>query len=165
MGRDAVQMRLNLEDLCPLAPPSIVTATRPVTREDSRHVGVLLHRAYRGTVDDDGETELDARREAADTFAGKYGDVSWTASLVAEIDTVVASSSLITLWRAMPLLAFSVTLPQYQNNGLGGHLISRSAELLRDEGYRELRLVVTRANPAITLYRRLGFVNDDHRPG
>src|ERR1035437_2702959 len=153
MGRDAVQMRLNLEKFSPATPTFVITAFRPVTREDSQNLGELFHKAYGGTVDDEGETELDALHEVAETFGGKYGNFSWTASLVSEIDKSLVSSSLVTLLRGIPLLAFTVTLPQYQNNGIGSHIISQSAELLRDEGYYELRLVVTRSNPAINLYR------------
>ena len=163
MGRDAVHMRLNLEKLFPVTPTFMITTFRPVTREDSQNLGELFHKAYGGTVDDEGETELDALHEVAETFGGKYGNFSWTASLVSEIDKSLVSSSLVTLLRGIPLLAFTVTLPQYQNNGIGSHIISQSAELLRDEGYYELRLVVTRSNPAINLYRSLGFVEYDHR--
>jgi GNAT superfamily N-acetyltransferase len=163
MGRDAVQMWLNLEKFSPVTPTFMITTFRPVTRDDSQNLGELLHRAYGGTVDDEGETVLDAQHEVAETFGGKYGDFSWTASLVSEIGNSMVSSSLVTLLRGIPLLAFTVTLPQYQNNGIGSHIISQSAELLRDEGFYELRLVVTRSNPAINLYRSLGFVEYDHR--
>lgn len=162
MGRDAVQMRLNLEEFSPVTPTFVITSFRPATRDDSPRLGGLFHQAYGGTVDGEGETELDALHEVAGTFGGKYGDFSWTASLVSEIDKLLVSSSLVTLWREFPLLAFTVTLPQYQNNGIGSHIISQSAELLRDEGFHELRLVVTRSNPAINLYRKLGFVEYDH---
>jgi ribosomal protein S18 acetylase RimI-like enzyme len=162
MGRDAVQMRLNLEEFFPVTPTFTIASFRPTTRDDSPRLGGLFHRAYQGTVDDEGETELDARHEVEDIFAGKYGDFSWTASLVSVIGKLLVSSSLVTLWREFPLLAFSVTSPQYQNHGIGSHIISQSAELLRDEGFHEMRLIVTRSNPAINLYRRLGFVEYDH---
>ena len=162
MGRDAVQMWLNLEEFSPVTPTFMIASFRPTTRDDSPTLGGLFHRAYEGTVDDEGETEPDALREVTETFGGKYGDFSWTASLVSEIGNILVSSSLVTLWRELPLLAFTVTLPQYQHNGIGGHIISQSAELLRDEGFHELRLVVTRSNPAINLYRKLGFVEYDH---
>jgi GNAT superfamily N-acetyltransferase len=161
MRRDTIQMRLNLEEFSPVTPTFLITSFRPVTREDSPILGELFHKAYEGTVDDEGETELDALHEVTGTFGGKYGGFSWTASLVSEIDRLLVSSSLVTLLRGFPLLAFTVTLPQYQNNGIGSHIISKSSELLRDEGFHELRLVVTRTNPAVNLYRKLGFVECD----
>ncbi len=163
MGRDVVQMCLNLEEFSPVSPAFSITTLRPVTLDDSQNLGELLHKAYKGTVDDEGETELDALHEVVETFDGKYGTFSWTTSLVSEIESSLVSSSLVTLLGGIPHLAFTVTLPQYQNNGIGSHIISQSAELLRDEGFYELRLVVTRSSPAINLYRRLGFVEDDHR--
>jgi GNAT superfamily N-acetyltransferase len=162
MGRDAIQMRLNLDEFSLVTPTFMITSFRPVTREDTPMLGELFHKAYEGTVDDEGETELDALHEVTETFGGKYGDFSWTASLVSQIDRLLVSSSLVTLLRGIPLLAFTVTLPPYQNNGIGSHIISQSVELLRDEGFHELRLVVTRSNPAINLYRKLGFVEHDH---
>jgi ribosomal protein S18 acetylase RimI-like enzyme len=161
--RDAVQMRLNLEKFSPVTPTFMISTFRPVTRDDSQNLGELLHKAYEGTVDDEGETVLDAQHEVVETVGGKFGDFSWTASLVSEIGNSLVSSSLVTILRGIPLLAFTVTLPQYQNKGIGSHIISQSAELLRDEGFYELRLVVTRSNPAINLYRRLGFVEHKHR--
>jgi L-amino acid N-acyltransferase YncA len=161
MGRDAIQMRLNLEEFFPMTPTFMVTSFRPATRDDSSRLGRLFHQAYEGTVDDEGETEFDALHEVAQTFDGKYGDFSWSASPVAEIGQLLVSSSLVTLWREFPLLAFTVTLPQYQNNGIVSHIISQSAELLREAGFHELRLVVTRSNSASNLYRKLGFVEFD----
>ena len=163
MGRDAVQMWLNLEEFSPVNPAFLITTFRPVTRDDSQNLGELFHKAYKGTVDDEGETELGALHEVVETLAGKYGTFSWSTSLVSEIENSLVSSSLVTLLGGIPLLAFTVTSPHYQNKGIGSHIISQSAELLRDEGFYELRLVVTRSNPAINLYRRLGFVEDDHR--
>ena len=58
--RDAVQMRLNLEKFSPATPPFMISTLRPVTRDDSQNLGELLHKAYEGTVDDEGETVLDA---------------------------------------------------------------------------------------------------------
>src|ERR1035437_8096259 len=126
MGRDAVQMRLNLEEFFPVTPTFTIASFRPTTRDDSPKLGGLFHRTYQGTVDDEGETELDALHEVENTFGGKYGDFSWTASLVSEIGKLLVSSSLVTLWREFLLLAFSVTLPQYQNHGIGSHIISQS---------------------------------------
>src|SRR5487761_2216391 len=106
MGRDAVHMRLNLEKFSPVTPTFMISTFRPVTRADAQNLGGLFHKAYEGTVDDEGETELDAQHEVSETFRGKYGDFSWTASLVSEIDKSLVSSSLVTLFRENPLLAF-----------------------------------------------------------
>ena len=99
--------------------------------------------------------------ELEGTLDGKYGEFNWAASLVAEVGTTPISSSLVTTWQRFPLLAFTFTLPEWQRRGVGNQLISKSAELLGEQGFRELRLVVTRTNPAIHLYRKLGFLEFD----
>ena len=58
--RDAVQMRLNLEKFSPATPPFMISTLRSVTRDGSQNLGESLHKAYEGTVDDEGETVLDA---------------------------------------------------------------------------------------------------------
>jgi GNAT superfamily N-acetyltransferase len=158
MQREAVTMRLLLEDLPPTTEPASSILVRPVVRGDLPSLGRVVHRAYRGTVDDEGETELDAIGELERTVNGKYGEFNWGASLVADVDAVPVSSTLVTSWQGFPLLAFTVTLPEWQGRGIGNLLISQSAELLGGQGFHELRLVVTRTNPAVHLYRKVGFL-------
>ena len=164
MERDAVTMRLNLVGLPPTTQPASTILVRPVVRDDLPSLGRVMHRAYRGTVDDEGETELDAIGELEGTMDGKYGEFNWEASLVAEVDDVPVSSSLVTSWRGFPLLAFTVTLPEWQGRGIGNRLICQSAERLGGQGFHELRLVVTRTNPAVHLYRKVGFLEYDAGP-
>jgi RimJ/RimL family protein N-acetyltransferase len=84
-------------------------------------------------------------------------DISYTGTIDHEGE-VAASTSLITLWKDHPLLAFSMTAPQYQGRGLAGFLICKSLFALKLAGYSELYLVVTEGNtPAEKLYRKIGF--------
>jgi GNAT superfamily N-acetyltransferase len=68
--------------------------------------------------------------------------------------------------RFLPLLAFVVTDPEYQRQGLGQRLIQETIPRLDAAGIHELHLAVRSDNPALRLYRRLGFheqaVPDDH---
>lgn len=164
MERDAVAMRLPLNGLHPLAFPVPTLLIRTAARDDLPALGEVMYQAYRGTVDDEGESELGALEELKRTMDGKYGEFNWAASQVAEVDHAPVASSLVTTWQRFPLLAFTITLPQWQRRGIGGRLILRSAELLSGQGHRELRLVVTRTNPAINLYRKLGFLEYDAGP-
>jgi ribosomal protein S18 acetylase RimI-like enzyme len=164
MERDTVAMRLHLDHLHPFTLPVPTTLIRTVMRDDLPALGKVMYQAYEGTVEDEGESELDALGEIEGTTDGKYGKFDRAASLVAQIDNAPVSSSLVTSWHGFPLLAFTVTLPEWQRRGIGGRLIFRSAELLASQGHRELRLMVTRANPAINLYRKLGFLECDTRP-
>ncbi len=62
MERDAVSMRLNLEGLNPLTSPASFILVRAMVRDDLPALGRVMHQAYRGTADDEGETELDSHR-------------------------------------------------------------------------------------------------------
>ena len=58
----------------------------------------------------------------------------------------------------VPLLAFAMTEPACQGRGIGQLLIEESIHGLDAAGMKELHLTVTRSNPAVALYQRLGFV-------
>jgi ribosomal protein S18 acetylase RimI-like enzyme len=114
--------------------------------------------AYRGTIDDEGETLDDAREEIARTFDGEYGSFLPRASVVAEHGSRLDSASLVTIWEGLPFLAFTMTHPEAKNRGLGTALVARSIQLLQAAGYERLRLMVTEGNDAaIHLYEKLGF--------
>lgn len=133
---------------------------REVRRDDAEALASLMHEAYRGTIDDDGETLDDAGEEIRKTFAGEYGEPLDACSFVAAWpDGRLASASLITVWEGVPLVAFTMTHPEAKGKGLAGALLARSLDTLSRLGYREVSLVVTEGNePATGLYEWLGFV-------
>jgi ribosomal protein S18 acetylase RimI-like enzyme len=55
-----------------------------------------------------------------------------------------------------PELAISI-LPEFRGYGIGTKLLKRLFELLHDNGYRHTSLSVQKANPAVRLYRRMGY--------
>lgn len=55
-----------------------------------------------------------------------------------------------------PEIAVSV-LPQFRSCGYGEHMLDKLFEALRDKGYAQVSLSVTKANRAAELYKRLGF--------
>ena len=59
-----------------------------------------------------------------------------------------------------PLLSTSL-LPEHRGRGIGTTLMDRLLDQLRTIGHRRASLSVRKANPALRLYRRAGFV--DHR--
>lgn len=133
---------------------------RRLAAEDASLLGDLLYNAYHGTVDDEGESAEDAQDEAVKTLAGGYGDVLWDCSFILVRDNQAIGASVITDYGedGIPLLAFSITRPGYQRQGIATHLIGCSQAALRRRGIRRLRLVVTVANtPAVNLYQKLGF--------
>ncbi|MDI9499185.1 MAG: GNAT family N-acetyltransferase [Bacillota bacterium] len=57
---------------------------------------------------------------------------------------------------ATPSLSIAV-LPGYRGRGIGTRLLLAMHEHLRDSGYRRISLSVQKLNPALRLYRRLGY--------
>ncbi|MCI0342868.1 MAG: GNAT family N-acetyltransferase [Planctomycetales bacterium] len=152
-------MRLRLAPP-PDAPPGPTIPCRNVSAPDAPALGRLLHAAYRGTVDDEGETEEDAFLEACATIGGRYGAFLRTASFLHEDSGAPRSATLVSFFEPIrrPLLAFSITDPGWQNRGLATALLRRTIGALHAAGHEELALAVTLANaPAMHLYGKLGF--------
>jgi ribosomal protein S18 acetylase RimI-like enzyme len=131
---------------------------RPVRDGDADALAALMLEAYRGTIDDEGETLEGARTEVRRTFAGDYGDFLPRFSLVAHDDDRLVGAALITLWESVPFVAFTMTQPDTKDRGLATALTGRSLASLREAGYSEVRLTVTEGNePALRVYEKLGF--------
>jgi ribosomal protein S18 acetylase RimI-like enzyme len=50
---------------------------------------------------------------------------------------------------------------EYRNQGIGTRMMERMIELMKTEGYTQVSLSITKGNPAIRLYERLGFTTVD----
>lgn len=138
-------------------PDDAAPSGAPAGPDHAEAIGLLMKRAYKGTIDDEGETLDQCIQEIRDTVAGKYGPFLKDASFIACFEDRIVSASLVTMWQGKPLLAYSMTDPDYQRRGLAGSLIKMSLNTLADAGISELFLVVTVGNPAQNLYSRLGF--------
>jgi ribosomal protein S18 acetylase RimI-like enzyme len=133
-------------------------APRP---DDAPALAALMLAAYAGTVDDAGGTEADAAEEIGRTFGGEYGEFLWPMARVVEVGGRIASACLVTRWQDRPFVAFSLTHPQAQRQGLARAALADAMRSLHADGETELRLVVTLANtPALALYQSLGFANE-----
>ena len=141
-------------------PPPAPRAFRSVRQEDRNDLAILLYAAFRGTVDDEGETFTEALFEIDRTFSGAYGRLLTDCSFVAERDQFLMSTSLIGISepKGVPLVVFSMTRPDVQRHGWGQFLLQRSIDALVDRGHERLRLIVTDGNRAAqSLYASLGF--------
>jgi ribosomal protein S18 acetylase RimI-like enzyme len=117
-----------------------------------------MYEAYRGTVDDEGETLEQSVEEARGALGGKYGELLTRCSFLIANGFTPVSATVVTLWEGRPLLAFVLTHPDHQGHGMGTFLVRRSIDALLDQGFDEVDLFVTRANePAVRIYERLGF--------
>jgi ribosomal protein S18 acetylase RimI-like enzyme len=114
--------------------------------------------AYRGTVDDEGESEPDAIAEVERTMGGEYGPLLDDCSFVVEDRERIVGASMTTLFDSDPLLTYLVVDPEMQRRGIGTFLVAASGNALLSAGYARLDLFVTEANePAVNLYQKLGF--------
>jgi GNAT superfamily N-acetyltransferase len=149
------------------APEPDAADCRAVAETDREQLAELMLDAYRDTIDYNGETLADARKEVEETIAGAYGRFLPDCSFVAPAPAGLAAATLVTLLDPdgpdqAPLLAFVMTRKDCQGRGLAGSLIRRTARALLHSGHSRLRLAVTAANaPACRLYARLGFVAPD----
>jgi ribosomal protein S18 acetylase RimI-like enzyme len=147
-------MRLTLRE----QEPSGSWRLRPIDRSDVPALGALMLAAYRGTVDDEGESEADAIAEVERTLAGDYGPFLEDCTFAVDEGSRIAGASIVTLWEGDPFLTYVVVHPDMQRRGLGTFLMTTSGNALVTAGYSQLDLFVTEENePAVTLYRRLGF--------
>lgn len=135
-----------------------------MTRADAGLLADLMLRAYRGTVDDAGEGPDEARAEVDRWLAGAFGAADLDASQLIERAGIAASATLISHHDGAPLVAFSMTAPEWKRQGLARAGLVRAMHRLRAAGYDEVRLVVTCGNtPAESMYASLGFTELDRR--
>jgi RimJ/RimL family protein N-acetyltransferase len=156
MARRRVRMSLRLAPLEAFGQ----WTSREITEPDVEPLGRLMLDAYRDTIDYEGETLDDAVAEVRQTLEGRYGAAMRACSRLIEEDGCPVAACIIVRSdeTGTPLLAFSMTAPEFQGQGLQAFLLGESINRLLGEGYRELHLVVTEGNaPARHLYDKLGF--------
>jgi predicted GNAT family acetyltransferase len=150
-----LQMRCEL----PVSAGPVPVGIRPMRRDDLDALGTLFYTAYRGTVDDEGESPEEARGVVQAAFDGEFGPFVPDASMVVESGGALLSAAFVTEWQGLPLLAFTVTRPESKGQGHARRCTAASMQALAAAGHRELRLFVTETNvPARVVYERLGFV-------
>ena len=137
--------------------PEGLAAPRAVRRDDLRALGRLAFRAYRGSVDDHGESEAWHREDLRAALDGRYGSYMDVGRVVEDGAGDLVAAALFTWHADLPLLAFCLTDPAWRGRGVATHLIATCARALEAAGHREMHLAVTDGNPAQALYARLGF--------
>ena len=156
MPQRRVSMEMALERQA--APASF--ASRAAAPSDKEALAVLLYSAYRGTIDDEGDSFADALVEIEKMFGGEYGRFLPEVSFVAEDGEFLSSACLVSFFEphAAPLVVFLMTRPEAKRRGLARQLLRQSINALLDAGTSRLTLFVTDGNePAQRLYEALGF--------
>jgi len=140
--------------------PSRAVSLRQLTAGDADDLGRLLWTAFGHEGPDGFASAADALTEARDTLAGKWGPIIWEASLLGITERLPVAASVILrddAYELQPLLAFLVTDPAHQRQGLGQQLLEQALKRLDAVCVHELHLAVTPGNRACGLYQRLGF--------
>ncbi len=126
--------------------------------DDELDLSRLMLAAYRGGVDDEGETEADALALVRDTFDGRVGPFLPHCSFARWRGREMVAAVVVTVFQAMPMIAFCVTAPAHQRQGHGEALIAAAITALDEAGWAKVQLFVNPLNErALRLYRRLGF--------
>jgi ribosomal protein S18 acetylase RimI-like enzyme len=131
---------------------------RIIKPDDASALARLMDVSYRGTIDHEGETLQQCKEEILATVNGKYGPFISKSSFAIYKDNKVVSACLITIWKEQPLIAFSMTDPEYQGKGFAKQLILKAIDELAKDSFKTLYLVVTDGNTAAqNLYHKIGF--------
>ena len=129
----------------------------PPRPDDAERLADLMLDAYRGTIDDDGETLDDARQEVRSYLGIRpllehsavvaAGDRLQCACLISYLDDAEA-----------PLVAYIMTRSAAKRRGLARLALGSSLRSLADAGYERVLATITEGNrPSETLFGSLGF--------
>ncbi len=136
---------------------------RPPTSADRDRLAELMLDAYRGTIDYEGETLVEAVAEVDAWFASPGHRID--DSLVAiEADEIV-SAALLSRSDGMPVVSYLYTGAAWKGRGLAEGLLRAVMASLAAAGHERIHLWVTPGNaPAERIYERLGFTDVPPEP-
>ena len=133
----------------------------PVEAFTHEALSELMVDAYRGTTDwDDGDDESVALAEIRETLSGAYGPfLGFASGVITAGSNQPVSALFVSLFEQRPTVLFVFTGKAHTRQGHAATLIRDAAGKLMAEGYEEISLFVSTDNPAIHLYRQLGFTS------
>ncbi len=135
------------------APPSSVV--RRVTVADRDRLAVLLLDAYRGTIDDEGEGDDEARMAIDEYFAR----MEWKHSVVLEQDDRLVAMSFVVFVAGCYYIDPVATIASSKGRGHGPTVVLASLRSLAGNGVQEVGAVITDGNtPSERLFTGLGFM-------
>lgn len=148
-------------DPCSLPMAAIDLQLRAIRSTDSNAIAELMVEAYRGTIDDEGETLEDAIGEVNAYLAGERGGRSLlNDSRLAFAGPLLVGACLAADWheRQLPLIVYVMTCVKWKNRGVGKQMLWAVLQALREQGHLEVRAVITEGNtPSERLFGRMGF--------
>lgn len=163
----ALTMQASLVGPVASPPPSSRATIRPASPSDAEALGRIYFESYEpGTASESVEEAIDDIR---DSFRGSYGQLWTAASPVAVVNGEVAAAVLTVLrapWSDVPDCPFVLevfTAPSHRRKGLARTLLREAMGVVRSAGETTIALRVRSDNqPALDLYRSLGFVRSRH---
>jgi len=121
-----------------------------------------MYDGFLNTVDYEGETLSETIAFIEQTKAGLYGDVFNDFSGLLADDGKYVSGIIITLFENEPLIASAFTRREYKHKGYGEYILRYAiGEIFKNTDYKIVTLYVTDNNPAISLYKKIGFVETE----
>ncbi len=159
VGLREQKRRVTMQRALVHAPAVGADVVRPLADADADPVGELMHAAYIGTVDDEGEGVEQWRAHTRDVMAGQYGQFLSCCSFVTPTRAPFHSGVLVIENAPQSaLIAQVVTRHAQTNRGHARRLLARSLAALGARDYRQCFLEVTTSNAnALHLYRKLDF--------
>jgi len=139
-----------------IADPSV--ESRRISTEDFDGLAQLFLDAYAGSVDDEGETLVEAHAEIRRLLRGELGEPrrsEWRG--IHDDDGSLVSAILCTTYKSTPFVTHLMTKPSFRQRGHATSLIREVAASVYATGGTAMGLMVTRENPAMHLYLELGF--------
>ncbi len=135
--------------------PPAIGDVRWVAPADREALAPLVLDAYRGTVDDEGETIDDAFLAVDAWFAA----IEWPHSFVLERDGDLIAASFVVVVEGVRYIDPVLTRPADKGKGLGTAMVTESLRSLAATGVTEVGATITDGNvPSERLFARLGFV-------
>jgi hypothetical protein len=156
-----LEYRLRLEGYQPVGAPIKGIIWRHPVPDDKQIVANLMLDAYRGTIDDDGETIEDALNEVQSYFS-KLPDAVWLkSSWLAFINDELVCACLVGFWRERnaPLIAYIMTGSRWKGNHFATNAVARSLQSLSGGKHTEVLAVITQGNlSSEKIFMSLGFM-------
>ncbi len=146
---------LDLPDTLPVGPLRAGVELRPPEHGDAEALAQLMLDAYRGTIDYEGETIVEAREEIAGYFGG---EANLEASRLAWQDGSLVAACLVTTHSTGALIGYVMTAAEHKNTRLATTALAHTLRALADAGHGSVRAWITDGNvPSERLFVSAGF--------
>lgn len=133
-----------------------------ISTDDIDALAVSMFEAFQDTVDYEGESLEDLKKELCSVIEGTFGIFIHEASFQIKQNGNISAVILISLYKDKLLVSELFTTKEYLHLGMASSLLKKSINELVRLGYENIVLNVHPQNVgAVNLYRKIGFVELD----